>query len=688
MTEPEAGTFYTTCPYNCWPVNCGMALKVRGGRVVSVSGNPHHDTGRGHLCVKGQSAAQIIYSKARLIHPKRRVVRKRKVTWERVTWEYALGEIAGRMTDNIREGRREANALYHSQGNAVHWANSAILTPRFANITGMTLWDGDFTCWYDVGVGNALSGYWGKMDPVEMGKKSAYLVNWATDPAASMVSMVQDMMRLRRRGGRIITIDPRVTQTAALSDLHLRPRPGTDAALANAVANMLIRSGGYDKEFVKNHAKGFGEYTRFIKEFTFQHAAQTTGVSADQIQELAEVFGNEKPVCLNLSRGALGKHSNSYLMVHAILCLFALTGNIGKEGGGTIWGKVIELNQELVAAQRRPEKDYPPNNLNSIIAALEKGSIDVLLILGANPLGQWPEYERVARALKKVKLVVVWDLFESKTSREVAHIVLPATCWAEELGLRATMKKLYLMDKAIDQPGECVECSEFLKGLASRLGHREDFFPWRNKEAFLDEALQSPWCEGMTVDRLRRRPGGLESNLAADKPYSDGVFQSNSGKFEFHSSLASTYRLAPLPRHKAPYQSKLRSPEVAKKYPLNLISSRRNTHFHSFHDSHRAIPLLAELEPEPVLHVNPADARSRRIGDGDYAVMFNKRGEARVKVELTHEVPRGIVSLNNCWPELNVVTPCYAPFPPEMTRSLGFGGQPSYQDTRVELRKA
>jgi len=686
--EPQRDVFYTTCPYNCWPVNCGMALKVKDGKVISVEGNPHHDIGRGRLCVKGQSASQIIYSDKRLIYPKERVKGRKKDTWKRVSWEHALNKISTRMTANIRHGKREANALFHSHGNIVQRVNWTILTPRFANIFGMTLWDGNFNCWYDVGVGQTLSGYWGMMNPVEMGEHSSCLVNWAQDPAASMANMVQDIMALKERGGKVITIDPRVTQTAALSDIHIRPRPGTDAALANAVANMIVRANLYDKNFVQNSTYGFEWYSDFLKDYTLEYAAAVTGVPEEQIQELAMIMAKEKPLCLNLSRGALGKHSNGYIMVHAILCAFALTGNIGTIGGGTIWGESIEFNEELQAKDRRPSRDYAPNNLNSIMKALESGQVDMLLILGANPLSQWPEHDRVLKAFKKVGLIAAWDLFENKTIREVADFALPATCWAEELGLRATQKKVYLMEKAVEPRGECVECSEFLKHLAARLGHREDFFPWETKEEFLNEALKCNHCAGMTVNRLGRRPGGLESVPMARKAYSDGVFRSPSGKFEFYSTVAEPLRLPPLPRHTEPFESPGREPEKAQKYPFLLISSRRSTHFHSFHDSHKGIGMLHELEPEPLLHINPSDALAKGISDGDYVVMYNNRGQARLKVELTHEVPPGMLSLNDCWPELNEVTPCFAPLQPEVTKAFGCGGEPSYQDARVQVRKA
>ena len=686
MTGAARKTTYTVCPYNCWPVNCGLEIQVEDGRLVGINGNPHHDFSRGMLCVKGQSCGEIVNSEGRLTTPMVRNGPRGRNLWREISWDEALDAIAERMQANISSGRREANALYHSHGNIVQRINWKILTPRFANLVGMTLWDGDFPCWYDVGVAQELTGYWGLHDPVEMGAHSAVLVNWAQDPAASMANMIPYLTQLRERGGLVVTIDPRVTQTAALSDLHIRPRLGTDVWLANSVAHILIRDGHVDPDEMGRLCHGYEEYASHVADYSPEKAAGICEVPPSQIEELARIYAEEKPLCTNLSRGALGKHLNGVQMVRSLLCLIALSGNCGIKGGGAIWGEALDWNYDLCAAGRRPQAPYPSNNFNAIDEALRMGAIDTLLVVGGNPLSQWPDVNRLERQFENIGLVVVFDLFLNRTALTAGDIILPAACWLEELGLRTSNQRIYLMDKALDPPGQCRCASDWMDDLARRLGV-EDYFPWAGKEECLDECLQSKACAGAIVAELRRRPEGIRGNIS-DVPYADGAFSSPSGKFELYSQKAEELGLPPLPVHVEPYEGRHSTPDKALRYPLQLISSRRNSHFHSFHDSHRHIPTLQALEPEPALQIHPADASARGIADGDKVVMFNERGGCRIMAELTTEVPRGHVSLNDAWPELNTVTPAFAPCKPAVTEALGMGGQPAYQNTLVEIRRA
>ncbi len=676
----------TVCPYNCWPINCGISVTVENGRIAEITGNKHHDFSRGMLCVKGQSCGEIQHNDKRLLHPLRRDGQRGENRWKQISWAEALDEIAAKMKQNIGAGHPEANALYHSHGNIVQRINWKILTPRFANMTAMTLWDGNFPCWYDVGVAQELTGYWGLHNPVQMGEHAAGIINWAQDPCASMANMVPYILQVKDRGGPIVTIDPRVTQTAAISDIHIRPRLGSDAFLANAVAHILVKENAYDKTFVEKHAHGFDAYKKHLESFTPAEAVKTCEIPLKEIETLAQIYAETKPLCTNLTRGALGKHWNGVQMVRAILCLIPLSGNVGIKGGGAVWGESLDWNLELQATDRRP-KDiyYPENNFNTIDEALEIKRVNTLLVVGGNPLSQWPDLNRLRRQMKELDLVVVFDLFLNHTARQAADIVLPATSWLEELGLRTSNTHIYLMDKMLDPPGECREAPDWMNDLALRLGV-EDYFPWKDKTHCLDECLDSPACKGATVEKLRRMPQGMKGNLP-DIPYSDFKFGSPSEKFEFYSQKAESLGLPPLPIHEEPIEGPRSTPELAEQFPLLLISARRNTHFHSFHDSHRVSPTLQAVEPEPVLWMHPKDATARSIGDGDHAYMFNNRGRAKIKIELTTEVSPGHVSLNDCWPELNEVTPHQTPVPATVTAVLGMGGQPAYQNTLVDVKK-
>ncbi|MCP4601277.1 MAG: molybdopterin-dependent oxidoreductase [Proteobacteria bacterium] len=678
-------TRYTTCPYNCWPINCGLAVTTENGGVAEIAGNIHHDFSQGRLCVKGQSAGEIVTSDKRIRTPLLRDGERGSGRFRPISWDDALDRIASRLRANIDAGRREANAVYHSHGNLVQRINWKVLTPRFANMVGMTLWDGDFPCWYDVGVAQKLTGYWGVHDPKEIGSSTNALINWAQDPCASQTNMVSYLIQARDRGGTIVTIDPRVTQTAALSHIHLRPRLGTDVWLANAVAHILIREGVYNEDFAQNYGHGFEQYKAHIDTYPPEKAAQICELATCEIDKLAEIFAQVKPLSINLTRGALGKHRGGVQMVRAILCLIPLSGNLGIKGGGAVWGEAIDWNLDLRLEETRPQAAYPVNNFTAIDDALEQEVIDTLLVVGGNPLSQWPNLPRLRAQLKKVNLIVVNDLFINHTAREVGDIFLPGTNWLEELGLRTSNSRIYLMDKILDPPDKCREASAWMDDLAKRLDI-DNYYPWSSKEECLDDCLQSKACSRATVAALREHPGGIAANVP-EIPYSDFVFDSPSGKFEFYSTTAKSLNIPSLPTHEDPLESPAATPELAKKYPLQLISARRNTHFHSFHDSHRAIKTLNALEPEPVLFVHPRDAAKRGIADNGWAVMFNKRGTSRVKVEITTEVLPGHVSLNDSWSELNEVTPSYAACSPEVTVKLGMGGQPAYQNALVEITK-
>ena len=687
MTEPS--THFTVCPHNCWPVNCGLKVGVTDGALTALEGNPHHDFSRGRLCVKGQTSGEIQRSSQRLTYPMRRVGKRQegqKAAWERISWDEALNQIASRMRANRDAGMPQANAIYHSHGNIVQRVNWKILTPRFANILGMTLWDGNFPCWYDVGLAQALTGYWGLHDPVEMGEHAAGLVNWAQDPAASQANLIPYLLQVRDRGGEIVTIDPRVTQTAALSTWHLRPRLGSDTWLANGVAGLMLRQGLVDETAMSSLGDGFEAYRNHVLAVDPLRAARECELPLKDLERLAGLYGGTQPLCTNLTRGALGKQWNGVQMVRSILCLVALGGHIGQKGGGVIWGEAVDWNLDLQAKDRRPsDVIYPENNFNAIDMALDSGAIDTLLVVGGNPMSQWPNLNRLKTQLSKVPLVVVCDLFLNHTARESADLVLPATTWLEELGLRTSNSRTYLMDKALEPTGECREASAWMEDLAKRLGV-EDYFPWESKEACLDACMTSDACGNATVAELRQRPDGLPAHIPL-VPYADLRFETKSGRFGFFSHQAEALGLPPLPTPEEAPEGLQRTPELAVRFPLQLISERRNTHFHSFHDSHQAIPTLRSLEPEPLLHVHPKDAMARGIQDGDAAELFNDRGQARVRVEWTTEMAVGHVGLNDAWPELNVLTSSWCPVPAEVTAKTGFGGQPAYQNTLVELRR-
>lgn len=674
---------YTLCPNNCWPECCGLELTLQDGRITRLRGNPHHPVSKGRLCAKGQAALAMVESPLRLREPLRRAGPRGSDQWEPISWAEALDTIADRMRGNIAAGRPQANAIYHSHGNIVNKVNWSCLTPRFANMCSLTLWSGDMPCWYDVGVGLRLTGYFGRDSIITAGESATAVLIWAHDAATSTANSVHWWLQVRDRGGKIVVIDSRVSQTALLADLHLQPRPGTDLALAGAIAHLLIEKDWIDRDFIAAHTTGFEAYRQAVADCTPARAEAVTGVPAGDIIEAARIYGTASPAVIDLSRGALGKQRDGWQTVRAIASLVGLCGYAGRPGGGMIWEGDIGFNRALLAEDARHDAPYPLNHYGEIMGSIERGEIDTLLVWGANPLSQWPNLPRLRRALERVDLIISWDLFLNHTAEQAADIVLPATCWLEETGLKAGATHVYLLPQILPPPAGCRPGAWIQSELATRLGC-DSFYPWPTAEEMLDDVLDSPDCAGLTVAALAANPGGVLAPGKAGPAYADHQFETPDGRFAFYSQEAADLGLAPLP----PFGDRLvgQSPAADGVYPLRLISTRRNQQFLSFYHSNAGNPRLRQFAPAPLLHMHPEDAVNRGIADGAPVQVFNDRGRARVTVEWTTEVAPGIVALDAGWPELNEVSNDATSVPSSVTRALGMGGLPAYGDTYVEVR--
>jgi anaerobic selenocysteine-containing dehydrogenase len=653
--------------------------------VTRLRGNPYHPVSQGRLCPKGQAALEIVDAPERVRTPLLRAGPRGSGRWKPISWREALDRIAERLATNREAGRPQTNALYHSHGDLVNAVNGALLTPRFANICSLTLWSGEAFGRSDVGVGLRLTGYFGRDSIVTVGERAQTLLVWAHDPATSMTSAIPWLVKLKQRGGKLIVVDSRITQTALLADLHLQPRPGTDLALAGAMAHVLIEHGWIDETFIADHTRGFEAYRAAIASCTPERVETLTGIPRDRIVEAARQYGCCRPAAIELSRSTLGKQADGWQTVRAIASLVGLCGYAGQAGGGLLWAGNLGLNLSLLAAERRTAAPYSLNHYSDIITSLEHGQIDCLLVWGANPLSQWPNLPRARRALDRVGLIVIWDLFRTHTAEEVGDLILPATCWLEEMGLKSGATHVYLMPQVLEPLAECRPAFWIQDQIARRLGIA-DFFPWPNMAALLDQALDSPDCRGLTVDQLAHSPGGLTPPGRPSLPYADGRYDTPDGRFAFASREASQLGLSSLP----PFEQQLADLERQQLglYPLRLLSCRRSHQFHSFYHSNQGNRRLERFEPEPTLHIHPRDSLIRGVEDGAWAVIFNERGKARVRVQWTTEVPEGSLALSDGWPELNEVTGDSTSLPPRVARRLGMGGVPTYQDTYVEVRPA
>jgi anaerobic selenocysteine-containing dehydrogenase len=663
---------------NCHPTLCGMLVDVEDGKVLRVKGDPDNPDSRGFLCVRGQASHEIIGNPARILYP---MIRERRGedAWRRASWDEVLDLIADRM----RAAGRLGVGTWTGHGVAANNYGTRLvgnLVRRFTNLYGCQGWSATMICWGLGAFGLGLTGVLETSTKEDMGAHANLILLWGAN-LASQPNTARHVAAARRRGAHVTTIDIRATEAAAQSDDVMIIRPGTDAALALGLMHVLVKEGLHDRGFVEAHTVGFDELAAHVARYTPDVVEGITGVAAARIVALARRYAATKPAMIVIGGSSMYKGANGWQAGRAIACLPALTGNLGIAGGGfgpRHGGSTHGQGLGSVAAMdRRVPGTYIPNQMPRITEALQDGRIRVMLLWGTNMVSSFADARRVAEGLRRCDLVTVYDLFMSDTARECADVLLPATSWLEELGMKSTNTHLYLMPQVLEAPGETRTVAWILRQLAERLGV-DDFFPWASDEAMIDVVLDHPSTGHATVADVRAE-GGIHPLRISHVAYPTRAFDSPSGKVELVSARAVTCGLPPLPVHEdLPGSS----------HPLVFRQGRTLTQFHGFYDHGRALPSLAKADPEPVLWIAPADAASRGVVDGAKIRIHNERGELAAHACVTDRIPAGTVWMRDGWKGVNDLTSGRPIVRDDAVDLFDFAAGQSAYDARVEVTPA
>jgi anaerobic selenocysteine-containing dehydrogenase len=309
-----------------------------------------------------------------------------------------------------------------------------------------------------------------------------------------------------------------------------------------------------------------------------------------------------------------------------------------------------------------------------ITEALVERRIRVMLLWGTNMVSSFADSNRVVAGLRGCDLVAVHDLFMSDTARECADVLLPATSWLEEVGMKATNTHLYLMPQALEPPGEARSASWVLRQLARRLD-LGDFFPWASDEDMIDAVLDHPATGHATVAQIRGA-GGIHPQNVSPVAYPTLAFDTPSRKVEFVSARAKRHGLPALPVYE---------PLPSSPYPLAFRQGRTLAHFHGFYDHGRALPSLARADAEPVLWISPADAAARGVTDGAAIRIHNERGALEARARVTDKIAPGTVWMRDGWRGVNDLTSGAPAIPDEAAGLFPFTTGQSAYDARVEV---
>jgi anaerobic selenocysteine-containing dehydrogenase len=664
---PPESHVETACPLDC-PDACTIRVTLRGGRITSIDGGTANEVTKGYICAKVRRFGERVYGEDRLLHPAVRVGAKGKGAFRRVEWDEALALVA----DKLREARDT-------------WGGESILPLCYGGSNGMLTQDfADAMLFRRLGTsrlartvcaaptGAANQALYGKMASVTYQDFPAakLLVLWGVNPAASGIHVMPYLKEARDAGAFVVVIDPRATTVARQADLHLAPRPGTDVVLALALHRHLFESGAADTRFLAAHATGADRLRAAAAAWTFERAADVTGVPAADIERLAVAYATTSPALVKCGWG-VERNRNGGNAAMAILALPAVAGKFGVRGGGYAMSNSASWGIERTWL-RDPEPATRVVNMNRVGRTLtepEGAPVRVLFVYNANPAVTLPDQARVLAGLAREDLfTVVFDQVLTDTAA-YADVVLPATTFLEhyEFVKGYGAMSLQLARPVIDQVGESRPNGDVFMELVRRLElSRED-----DGETELEQML------GI----LAHLPEGIAEELRTQwiaTPPHDGrpvqfvdVFP-NTGDGKVHLWPEDRDREAPLGLYT--YQ---RDP-ATDEFPLALISPATERTISS---------TLGELpRPAVVLDMHPTDARARFLEDGDKVRVFNALGEVRCAMRVTPTVRPGTVAYpkgvwrrhaTNGWTS-NVLVP---------DTLTDLGGGACFNDARVQVER-
>ena len=626
MAAVPPATTFGVCPHDCYDT-CGLRVTVEERRVARIAGDPDHAITQGFVCFKVNRYLDRLHHPDRILHPLKRVGPKGRGQLVRATWEEALDDIGQRLAAIRARWGGEAILPYSFAGNMGILASES-LDRRFFAALGASRLDRTICTASAGATARWMFGQSLGPDPETLPLARLVLL-WGANPAATSVHAIPLLDEARRRGARIVTVDPLATATARRFDQHVALRPNTDVALALGLGHLLIQSGRIDRAFIAQRTVGFDRYRAAAEAWPLARTATATGLAPDAIAALADALATVRPLLIRAGYG-VQRQAASAEATWAIAALAVITGALMDVGGGFLQGNgdafpLAPLDAGWLAAP-------PPRRVNMVqlgeaLTALAEPPIGALIVYNSNPAATAPDQARVLAGLARDDLfTVVHEQMPTDTTR-YADWVLPAAMSLEVLDVHTSYWHRYiqLSQPAVPPPGEAVSNPELFRRLARAMGLTDPGL-YASDETLLDDLLgQSaghPWLRGITRERLMAAPSQKVRIPQTARPFVDTPVHTPDGRI----------RLAPPPlAPAAPHPDRLR--------PFHLLTpSRRETIKSSFGNVERVRP----HEP-PTLLMAPADMAALGIRPGQRVRVHNTQGATDLAAAESAVTPPGTV---------------------------------------------
>lgn len=683
---------------------CALKVYIKDKKIIDIRGVPEDPESKGEITVRDLHMKEILYAPDRLKYPMKKIGKKGKGKWKRISWNEALTIVSDRLKDIKKRYGAEAIAFHHG-----HYHSGDILgsyIARLANLIGTPNVSNPSHICHLPRVFLQNSYDFGAVLPPDVAHTKCIIL-WGGNPKATNKPQEIAIEEARKRGSKLIVIDPRVTDYAMEADIHAQLRPGTDGALALGMLHVIIKEGLYDRKFVRKWTVGFDQLKKHVEDYLPEKVEEITWVPAEKIKEIARMYATTKPACIS-PRNALDQHTNASCAIRAINSLMAITGNIDVKGGNVIVIPIIlgledlklydklppEAEKKKIGVDRclysRVSKTWPSAHTPSIWDAIINSNpypIKGMFVMAANPALTCANTNVVLEALKKLEFLVVADLFMTPTAG-LADIVLPASTFLETNRFVTYdthadhgwnyQSRIALSPKVIEPIGESRPDWKIICELGRKMGYGE-YFPWETEEQAIDYILKPL---GITCEDLKENPHGiiiaappilfkkfrgifggllrgflsmtrLRSYPNMYKKYETLMkgFLTSSTKVELYSNRLKELGYDPLPVYREPAESPVSQPQLAKEYPLILIAGSKLEMY--THSMMRNIPELRSKFPKNLLEIHPETAAKQGIETGDMTRVASPRGSITCTAEVTRRIDPRVVHLYHGFKESN-----------------------------------
>ncbi|MFJ4949548.1 molybdopterin-dependent oxidoreductase [Streptomyces sp. NPDC088760] len=683
-TRPGLKIVPGACPLDC-PDGCSWQVQVEDGTAVGLRGTPDHPYTRGTLCVKVNQYLEHTRAPDRLLHPLRRTGRKGEGRFERISWDEALDEIAGRLSEVIDRYGGEAIWPYQGTGNLGYIqglqgrAGSRLWNTLGASRHDMTI------CSVAGLVGTAYTlGTSRGMDPEDL-RHSRLILLWGTNTLTTSHHLWKVVAEAQRSGAHVVAIDPVLTRTARLADEHLPINPGTDAALALGLLHVVVSLGAEDRAYLAEHTLGWPEFRARIEQFTPERTARICGLPVESVVRLGERLAVTRPTGMKAAQG-IQRHAGGGMALRTLAALPGVTGDWKYPGGGLAYSTDGYFGGDREALYRDdllpgPVRSLSMTRLGEALTTVDDPPVKALFVYGANPAAAVGGQGAVRAGLLREDLfTVVMEHFHTDTV-DYADIVLPATMQPEHADLHDGYGHLYITwnEPAVEPPGACASTTETFRRLAARLG-LEDPCLYASDEELARELLAGghPSLAGIDLDRLRSEGWARLNYPSPFLPFAEG-FPTPSGKLEFVSAAAAADGHDPLCGYTPPQEAA--DEDLARRFPLVLISSASHFFLNTTFGNKES---LIRRAGGPTVELHPDDAAARELTEGQRVRVFNDRGAFTAELRVGRSVRPGVASTTKGhWSRLMGGAPGVNATVAE--RDADMGGGAVYHDNRVEV---